>query len=78
MSMQERARTLDGESRTFCANPQLRTLALTLAISALAVPSMAAGHKPADAGFESSYEAIVAAAEKEPALHFCQTFSREE
>jgi iron(III) transport system substrate-binding protein len=38
----------------------------------------AAAHEPQDAGFKNTYEEIVAAAESEPAMHFCQTFSREE
>lgn len=37
-----------------------------------------AKHQPADAGFAASYDEIVKAAEQEPALHFCQTFSDEE
>lgn len=53
-------------------------LALTFFVGTWPLPAAAADHKPADAGFESSYDAIVTAAEKEPALHFCQTFSREE
>jgi iron(III) transport system substrate-binding protein len=54
---------------------------LGAAFAALACSGAAfaqAKHQPADAGFESSYDAIVAAAEKEPALQFCQTFSDEE
>jgi ABC-type Fe3+ transport system substrate-binding protein len=68
----------DRESWGFGANVQLRTLVLALGVCAWSAASIAADHKPADAGFESGYDAIVAAAEKEPPLHFCQTFSREE
>lgn len=56
----------------------LSALALTLIVGTWSQPAIAADHSPADAGFESSYDAIVAAAENEPPLHFCQTFSREE
>lgn len=38
----------------------------------------AINHQPADAGFQTTYDTIVSAAEKEPPMHFCQTFSREE
>lgn len=55
-----------------------RALALALVACVWSAPSVAADHQPADAGFESSYDAIVAAAENEPPLHFCQTFSDEE
>ncbi|MGV6872974.1 ABC transporter substrate-binding protein [Pseudochelatococcus sp. B33] len=41
-------------------------------------PARTINHKPADAGFKTDYASIVAAAEQEPPLHFCQTFSQEE
>jgi ABC-type Fe3+ transport system substrate-binding protein len=55
-----------------------RAIPLATALVAVALTGSAAAHEPQDAGFENSYEAIVAAAANEPALHFCQTFSREE
>ena len=51
----------------------LAALMLTLGVAAWPQPAAAQ-----DAGFESSYDSIVAAAAKEDPLHFCQTFSREE
>ncbi|MGV6872967.1 hypothetical protein ACUSIJ_09770 [Pseudochelatococcus sp. B33] len=41
-------------------------------------PTHTAAHDPADAGFKTDYASIVAAAEQEPPLHFCQTFTDEE
>lgn len=66
------------ERRSAFSCTPLGALALTLILGTWSQSAIAADHSPADAGFESSYDAIVAAAENEPPLHFCQTFSREE
>jgi ABC-type glycerol-3-phosphate transport system substrate-binding protein len=56
-----------------------RRMTLIAAAAFLSSGALAAAeHQPADAGFKDSYDAIVAAAAEEPALHFCQTFSDEE
>jgi ABC-type Fe3+ transport system substrate-binding protein len=64
--------------RGWCGRMPAGMLALTFVMGVWSASSTASAHEPGDAGFESSYDAIVAAAENEPPLHFCQTFSREE
>lgn len=41
-------------------------------------PGAAANHVPSDAGFETSLEAIITAAENEPPLHECNSFDDDE